>query len=107
MYYIYVKSYPVRYNIKKPGGFPPNPPGKPEYDNYGFYTDEYSCKLEAYNYNYKRWEKHLKAWEETFGVPFEIIDEPDTEYLRKKKYGLLQPLNIKYDGKHPIENIIE
>ena len=86
--YIYVKGYPVRYNIKKPGGFPPEPPGKPKYDKDGFYTDDYSCKLSSYKGKYKIWEKHLKKWEEIFGVPFEMIDEPDYYYLKKKTLGL-------------------
>jgi len=31
----YVKCYPVRSNIKKPGGFPPKPPGKLSFDKDG------------------------------------------------------------------------
>ena len=94
-------------NIKKPGGFPPEPPGKPKYDKDGFYTDAYSCKLSSYKGKYKTWEKHLKKWEELFGVPFELIEEPDKEYIRKKKYGLLEPLKIEYNGKHPLDDIIK
>ena len=91
--------------IRKPGGFPPKSPGKPKYDMDGCYTDEYACKLVSYKAKYERWEKYLKPWEEIFGVPFEFIDEPDYEYLRKKKYGLLEPLKIEYDGKHPADEI--
>tara|TARA_Y100001973_G_C5160704_1_gene313362 strand:+ start:423 stop:710 length:288 start_codon:yes stop_codon:yes gene_type:complete len=95
----------VSSNIVKPGGFPPKPPGKPEYDNEGFYTDEYACKLNAYKSYYKRWEKHLKPWEEVFGCSFSFIDEPDKEYLRKKKFGLLEPLVIEAVD-HPLDDII-
>tara|TARA_Y100000361_G_C11110238_1_gene317157 strand:+ start:168 stop:464 length:297 start_codon:yes stop_codon:yes gene_type:complete len=94
-------------NIRKPGGFPPKPPGKPEYDNEGFYSDEYSCKLVAYKAKYKRWEKYLKPFEEVFGVPFKFIEDNSLqkEYLRKKEHGLLEPLNIQYDGKHPADEV--
>ena len=93
--------------LKKPGGFPPKPPGKPKYDKDGCYTDDYSCYLVWYNSYYKTWEKELKPWEEVFGVPFKVIDEPDYEYLRKKKYGLLEPLEIEYDGNHPADEVFE
>ena len=43
--------------IKKPGGFPPKPPGKHEYDNKGFYSDDYNCKLVSYKARYKEWER--------------------------------------------------
>lgn len=95
----------MAHKIRKPGGFPPKSPGKPKYDMDGCYTDEYACKLVSYKAKYERWEKYLKPWEEIFGVPFEFIDEPDYEYLRKKKYGLLEPLKIEYDGKHPADEI--
>ena len=91
--------------IRKPGGFPPKSPGKPQYDLDGFYTDEYACKLASYKAKYERWEKHLKPWEEVFGVPFVFIDEPCPEYMRKKKYGLLEPLKIEYDGQHPADKL--
>ena len=95
----------MRQKLKKPGGFPPTRPGNPKYDEYGFYTDEYNCKLVAYKAYYKRWEKYLKPWEEVFGCSFSFIDEPDKEYLRKKKFGLLEPLNIK-EVDHPLDDII-
>ena len=95
----------MSHKIRKPGGFPPKSPGKPKYGMDGCYTDEYACKLVSYKAKYERWEKYLKPWEEIFGVPFEFIDEPDYEYLRKKKYGLLEPLKIEYDGQHPADDI--
>ena len=93
--------------IKKPGGFPPKPPGKPEYDNKGFYSDDYNCKLVSYKARYKEWERILKPFEEVFGVPFYIIEDDSfqKEYQRKKKYGLLEPLKIEYDGKHPADEV--
>ena len=102
---IYVKSCPVSQQLKKPGGFPPTRLGKPTYDNEGFYSDEYNCKLVAYKAYYKRWEKHLKHWEEVFGCPFSFIDEPDKQYLRKKNFGLLEPLVIEALD-HPLDDII-
>jgi len=93
--------------IRKPGGFPPKPPGKPTYDKKGFYSDEYNCKLVAYKERYKQWEEYLKPFEEVFGVKFHIIPKPckkREEYFRKKKYGLLKPLNIKY-YQHPADEV--
>jgi len=102
---IYVKSHPVSRYINKLGGFPPSPPGKPKYDKEGFYTDEYNCKLIAYKAYYKRWKKYLKPWEEVFGCSFSFIDEPDKQYLRKKNFGLLEPLVIEAVD-HPLDDII-
>ena len=94
--------------IRKPGGFPPKPPGNPTYDNEGFYSDDYNCKLIAYKARYETWEKYLKPFEEVFGVPFEIIEDNSfqKEYQRKKKYGLLEPLTIEYEkGQHPADDV--
>jgi len=103
----YVKRYPVRYNIKKPGGFPPKPPGKPTYDKDGEYTDNYACKLASYKSIYNKWEEYCKPWEEIFGIPFEIINELDYYYLRRKRLGIIKPIEIEYDNNHPIEDIIK
>ena len=98
----------VTRTVKKPGGFPPKPPGKPTYDDEGFYSDEYNCKLVAYKARYKQWEKYLKPLEEVFGVPFYIEDEPDYNYLRKRKLGLIEPIKIEYkEGQHPADEVFD
>ena len=99
----------MRYNTKKPGGFPPKPPGKLTYDNDGQLTDKSQMEYNLYIYKYNNWKQYLKPWEEVFGVPFKFIidNKPDYHYLRQKRLGLLEPLCIKYDGKHPIEDIIK
>lgn len=98
----------MRQKLKKPGGFPPKPPGNPTYDNEGFYSDNYNTKLVAYKANYKKWEKYLKPFEEVFGVPFYYIEDnsKQLEYKRKKELGLLEPLKIEYtEGQHPADEI--
>ena len=102
---LYVNGCPVRQKLKKPGGFPPTRPGNPTYDEYGFYSDEYNCKLVSYKARYKEWEELLKPFEEVFGVPFTIEHGKDEEYLRKKKFGLLEPLVIE-EVDHPLDDII-
>ena len=92
--------------IKKKGGFPPKPPtSKKTYDNDGFLSDKSHCEWVAYKSRYARWEKYCKPFEEVFGVPFKFIDEPDYKYLRKKQLGLIEPLEIEYDGSLPFDNI--
>lgn len=91
---------------EKKGGFPPKPPSsKKTYDNEGYLSDKSHCEQTAYKAKYDRWEKYCKPFEEVFGVPFEFIDEVNYKYLRKKRLGLLEPLNIQYDGSHPFDNI--
>ena len=97
----------MRYNIKKPGGFPPSPPGKPKYDKDGEYTASYLSKISAYKARYKRWERDIKQWEEVFGVPFDFIDEPDYYYIRRKRLGIIKPTRISYNGNHPADKIFE
>tara|TARA_Y100000361_G_scaffold81363_1_gene71962 strand:+ start:61 stop:402 length:342 start_codon:yes stop_codon:yes gene_type:complete len=96
----YVKDCPVRQKLKKPGGFPPpeRPPGKPTYDQYGFYSDNYNTKLVAYRARYKEWETYCKPFEEVFGVPFKIIREKPI-----KKY--YPPVKIE-PVEHPLDDII-
>ena len=105
--YCHVKDCPVRQKLKKPGGFPPTRPGNPTYDEYGFYSDNYNTKLVAYQARYERWEKYCKPFEEVFGVPFHIIEDKSfqLEYQRKKRLGLLKPLDIK-EVNHPLDDII-
>ena len=99
----------MRSNIKKPGGFPPKPPGKLSFDKDGELTDKSQMEYNLYISKYNKWKQHLKPWEEIFGIPFEFItdNKPDYHYLRQKRLGLLEPLCIKYNGKHPIEDIIK
>ena len=99
----------MRYDIKKLGGFPPKPPSKLSFNKDGELTDKSQTEYNLYIFKYNKWKQHLKPWEEVFGIKFEFIvnDEPDYYYLRQKRLGLLEPLCIKYDGKHPIEDIIK
>lgn len=106
-YNIYVKSYPVSRHINRLGGFRPSPPRTKKYDKDGCLTDKSHQEWCNYEYNLKRWEKYIKPFEEVFGVKFSfpLDKDPDKEYIRKKNYGLLEPLNIK-DVKHPLDDII-
>ena len=90
----------MRSNIKKPGGFPPKPPGKLSFDKDGDLTDKSQMEYNLYKSNYNKWEQYLKPLEEIFGVPFEFItdNKPDYHYLRQKRLGLLEPLRLKYDA---------
>ena len=95
----------MRCNIKKEGGFPPNPPSKKIINSEGFLTDNSHCEWTSYYSEYKRWEKYLKPFEEIFGVPFRFIDEPDEDYLRRKRMGLLPFIELAKDNIHPFDEI--
>ncbi len=108
LYNIYVKGRPVSRHIRKPGGFPPNPPKVTKFDTDGSLTDESHMQWCIYRRKYKQWKKYLLPFEEVFGVKFNIQEdnEPDRVYLRAKYVTKeIPPLDIK-PVQHPLDDII-
>lgn len=98
----------MRSNIKesKKGG-DNTLPFKLEYDKDGDLEAQSYHNLMVYRGYIKRHKELCGPYEKIFGVPFDILkdDSFDYEYHRKKRLGLLKPLNIQYEGNHDIDEL--